>query len=74
MIGDPRAIDPLIGSLKADGLLVSQTAAEGLGKFGVAAKRALPSLQELADRGNNVERRFALEAITRIKQDPEARE
>lgn len=68
-IGDPRAIDPLIEFLKVDSLGIPQTAAEGLGKFGAAAEKALPALQELAKRGNEAEKRHALEAIARIRED-----
>jgi HEAT repeat protein len=68
-IGDPSAIDPLIEFLKLDRLLIPQTAAQGLGKFGATAKKALPALQELAERGNDAERRYALEAIARIEAD-----
>jgi HEAT repeat protein len=72
-IGDSRAIDALIENLKSDRLLVPQTAARGLAKFGKAAERALPALKELADHGNEVERRYALEAITSIKEDSESK-
>lgn len=67
-IGDPRAIDPLIELLTVDRLLIPQTAAKGLGRFGAAAKKALPALQGLTERGNEAEKRHALEAITRIKE------
>jgi hypothetical protein len=67
-IGDPRAIDALIEALDMNELLVPQTAAKGLGRFGSAAKRALPALQQLAERGNEAERRFALEAIAAIER------
>jgi HEAT repeat protein len=73
-IGDSRAIDPLIELLKIDRLAIPQTAAEGLGKIGAEAKRALPTLEELAERGNEAERRYALEAIARIEQDLKLKE
>jgi HEAT repeat protein len=68
-VGDSRAIGPLIQLLGVDRLLIPQTAAKGLGKYGRLAKNALPALDELARRGNDAERRFALEAIERITQD-----
>lgn len=68
-IGDPRAIDPLTRLLMVDKLLIPQTAAQGLEKFGAAAAKALPALEDLARRGNEAERRFALQAITAIEED-----
>jgi hypothetical protein len=68
-IGDPRAIDPLTRLLTVDKLLIPQTAAQGLEKFGAAAAKALPALEDLARRGNQAERRFALKAITAIEED-----
>jgi HEAT repeat protein len=70
---DPRALDALIELLESDELFVPQIAARALAKLGAAAERALHPLQELAERGNEVERRFALEAIARIKSDLEGR-
>ncbi|MBN1314078.1 MAG: HEAT repeat domain-containing protein [Anaerolineales bacterium] len=67
-IGDPSAIDYLIKYLDADSLLIPQTAAKGLGKFGAAAKKALPALIDLAERGNEAERREANTAIEAIKE------
>jgi hypothetical protein len=54
-------------------LLIPQPAAQGLGKFGADAKEALPALQELAERGNEAERRFASEVIAKIEQDLESK-
>ena len=68
-IGDHRALDPLIKLLEADEFLVPQTAAQGLGKLGMDAERALPGLRKLAERGNQTERRLALEAISSIERD-----
>jgi HEAT repeat protein len=68
-IGDPRAIEALVEHLKPKRLLLPQTAAKGLAKFGKAAEQALPALKELADHGNEVERRYAREAIASITKD-----
>jgi HEAT repeat protein len=68
-LGDPRAIDPLTRLLPVDKLLIPQTAAQGLEKFGAAAAKALPALEDLARRGNEAEKRFALKAITAIEED-----
>lgn len=73
-LGNPRAIEPLIELLAVDKLLIPQTAAQGLGKFGAAAKRAIPELKDLAIRGNAAERRSALEAIAAIEEDMRGQE
>jgi HEAT repeat protein len=44
MIGDNRAVEPLIGALKDENWNVQKTAAEALGKIG--NKRALGPLME----------------------------
>jgi HEAT repeat protein len=68
-IGDPRAVDPLIKYLEGNRLLVPLTGVRSLGKLGSAAKRALPPLCRLAARGNDAEKRYALEAIHKIRAD-----
>lgn len=66
-IGDSRAVSPLTKLLKDDRYLFPQTAAEALGKLGAVAVTAIPELRRLAEEGSDVERRYAREAIARIR-------
>jgi HEAT repeat protein len=68
-IQDEAAIEVLIQALNFNSLLFPQAAAEALGNFGALAKPALPHLREIANNGNEVAKRFALEAITKIEAD-----
>jgi HEAT repeat protein len=70
-IGNPKVIGALVEYLKSDKLLIPQTAAKSLAKFGKAAEQALPNLKELADHGNEVERQYAREAIASIAGEAE---
>jgi len=65
-IGDPSAVEALVFALQSHEPLVPQSAAQALARIGAAAASAIPRLLQLATTGNETERRFASEAITKI--------
>jgi len=67
-IGDPKAVDVLIKIIKTQKFPLTQAAAEALGKIGPLATKAIPILQSLERKGNETEKRYVLEAITKIRE------
>ena len=55
-------------ALESDIVLVPQTAAQALAKFGRKASVAIGALEKLATSSNEAEARFAAEAILEIKR------
>lgn len=64
MLGDARAVGPLIRALDAPGYKTPLHAAEALGKLGDT--RAIPALRRLLDSDHDKFRDAALEALNRL--------
>lgn len=64
MLGDTRAVEPLIRALDAPGYQTPLYAAEALGKLGDA--RAIPALRRLLESAHDRFRDTALEALRRL--------
>jgi HEAT repeat protein len=64
MLGDARAVDPLIQALDAPGYQTPLYAAEALGKLGDA--RAIPALRRLLDSDHDKFRDTALQSLRRL--------
>lgn len=64
MLGDARAVDPLIRALEAPGYKTPLYAAEALGKLGDT--RAIPALRRLLDSDHDKFRDAASEALRRL--------